>query len=264
MSTRIATFLKGDPDALKNLLARYEKGDLIFRYIVKRMKKREMNDEKILARARKKFPKLGYSSDHAGRAKSRILQIEKLIGGYLYASGIKYYLDIGVGNGSIPNQMAQMYGKISCYGIDIADERVYRDGYVFKEYDGVNIPFQGFDLITVMMVLHHVKDIDGFMKSLANSSEKYVFIREHNVETEKDEQLIRIQHDLFDRLYTKSVIYSGDQHFHFMSKADIVKSFDEHGFDLVRSDEKKTDPTKVYHALFKKRDVVLHKSMTEK
>lgn len=256
MTTRIATFLKTDPDALKGLLARYERGRDIFTYIQKTMKRHEITDAKMLAKAKKKFPKLGYTADPQGRAKNRIIDMEELLGGYLNKKGIRYYLDIGVGDGSIVSKMADMYGKISCYGIDIKDERVYRSGYVFKEYDGRTIPFEGLDLVTLMMVLHHVRDLDEFMKSLAHSADRYVIIRDHDVETEKEKELIRIQHDLFDMLYTKNVIYTGDQHFNLLSMKKIKDLMQEYGFEHVTDKVKKNDPTKAFYSLFKKKDVV--------
>jgi SAM-dependent methyltransferase len=65
-------------------------------------------------------------------------------------------LDIGTGNGVIAAQLAQVAGAVD--SIDLRDERVVRDGYGFRVFDGGVLPFAdaAFDVVLSNHVIEHV------------------------------------------------------------------------------------------------------------
>ncbi len=126
----------------------------------------------------------------------------------LKIKSINNYLDIGTGNGIIAESIGKKFNldpkNIHC--IDVESCVIDRIGKCnFQMYDGVNIPFKknSMDLITLFMVLHHVKEIDQLLKSIYNvlSKNGILIIREHDANSTELKTLIDVQHALYSILH---------------------------------------------------------------
>lgn len=67
-------------------------------------------------------------------------------------------LDIGTGYGIVAAELSKFFKSVS--SIDIADERLQKDGYGFKVYGGTLMPFEdaSFDVVIANHVIEHVPD----------------------------------------------------------------------------------------------------------
>ncbi|MDP7197980.1 MAG: class I SAM-dependent methyltransferase [SAR202 cluster bacterium] len=75
-------------------------------------------------------------------------------------------LNIGSGSGVIESEI----GKISkdVYSVDIVDERIIKDNFVFKKVDDEKLPFKDneFDIIISNHVMAHVRDNEAHLKEI--------------------------------------------------------------------------------------------------
>ncbi len=67
-------------------------------------------------------------------------------------------LDIGTGYGIVASELSKFFKSVT--SIDIADERLQKDGFDFKVYGGTQIPFAdaSFDVVIANHVIEHVPD----------------------------------------------------------------------------------------------------------
>lgn len=67
-------------------------------------------------------------------------------------------LDIGTGYGIVASELSKFFKSVT--SIDIADERLQKDGYDFKVYNGTLMPFAeaSFDVVIANHVIEHVSD----------------------------------------------------------------------------------------------------------
>lgn len=172
---------------------------------------------------------------------------------------LKKYLDIGTGRGFITMAIGQKM-KLNTYGIDVVDER-HRSVKKrqmkgrFKVYDGKKIPWSGFDIITLMMVIHHVEDLTSFLNSLYESlaDDGIVIVREHNAYNADIKRLIHIQHEIFDAIYSKDAIYTFSGYENYMSRARLIKEMKKANFTHINVKvDFKYNPTKYYYIVFRK------------
>ena len=168
------------------------------------------------------------------------------------------HLDIGCGKGYIPLAIQTKLGTQTC-AIDIKDERdqfIKDELKCFKIYDGINIPYKGVDLVSIIMVLHHVRDLDPFLESLYTvlTGDGIVIVREHDAVDEQTRNLIHIQHEIFSAIYSKDAIYtyeSGEDNY--MSKKEIISRMKSKGFRY--SNVKilfRNNPTNYFYIVFYK------------
>jgi ubiquinone/menaquinone biosynthesis C-methylase UbiE len=171
----------------------------------------------------------------------------------IITSRLKSHLDIGTGKGFIALAIKRKL-NIDTHAIDISDNRHQQTKHKlkkFKVYDGVSIPYSGFDLITLMMVLHHVEKLKPFLKMLYKSlnDNGIIIVREHNAKDRLTKDLIDIQHGLFNYVYSKDPIPS--QYNNYMSKTDLIKVMSSTGFKHVNVKVVfGNNPTKYYYIVF--------------
>lgn len=256
-----------DFKSLKILLEKYNKGKIIFT-IIKTIIEREREEERIsdlrLYNAiRKKIGKKNkvfidsdkYKFTRAKKAKRKLMNI---LGRSGYKKKIYKYLDIGVGDGLTTYEMGNsLHAEI--YGIDIEDERdkSIKDKFTFTKYDGINIPYAGFDLVTMIMMLHHVSDLKKFLEHLRHSVDGIIIIKDHDIETDNELRLAKIQHQIMCELYGEDAI--GTEYECYYSRKEMRKMFKDNGFKLitlkkekyVKKDMSKFNPTKYYFDVYK-------------
>jgi 2-polyprenyl-3-methyl-5-hydroxy-6-metoxy-1,4-benzoquinol methylase len=267
---------KYNSELLLTLLKKYNKGNEVFNIIKKETKngKKEVLDKDLYTVIRDSLGQLSilskgteistrYEFKRAKKRAKEILEISKD-----NIKNIDTYLDIGIGKGIITH-MTGKYLKASTYGIDISDERdpnVYNK-FTFSIYDGINIPYAGFDVITIIMVLHHVSDIDQFMKKLHYSLEPdgIIIIRDHDISMVSEDdhntnalRLVKIQHEIMSELYGDTSIYSKDYYENYYSKNELIEIFKKYKFTIIDNKtldkyfSPKFNPTKYYYMVIKK------------
>lgn len=188
-----------------------------------------------------------------------------------YNLTINDYLDIGCNNGQITvsfgNKMNLDTNHI--YGVDVetfGQQKIKPvAGFMYMAYDGINIPFcnDSFDLITSLMVLHHVENLDNLLKEINRviKIDGYLLIKEHNVYSEYIEWLVYIEHMMYDVMeyglkYQDFVKFYNQYTF---SKTKMAEMICSNGFELIKTSDdafvkihQKYNPTQNYYSLFRK------------
>lgn len=72
-------------------------------------------------------------------------------------------------------------------------------------YDGVDIPFKDneFSLVTVITVLHHVKNIDYLVKEICRVGQN-IYIRDNDMANDVTKNIVDIQHELYEGVLNPS------------------------------------------------------------
>lgn len=223
----ISTLYIKNKKAIDELISRYKNGHEIYILIDKLLSKNiKRTDQEIYKIIKSEFRNLNFNDNLLKRGDTRAHEYYKIVS--RFKNNIFTCLDIGIGDGSITQSLTKYIPKV--FGIDIADERKFKSNYIFKKYDGITIPYKGFDLIVISMVLHHVEHLDKFLKSLYYSSNGIVLIREHDVTNKEEELIVTFQHDIMDNVYDSNTIYVGEQYKNFMSMDTIIKKMTDVGF----------------------------------
>lgn len=158
--------------------------------------------------ARKIFHKKIHDTLNPYRGLNRLKEIKQLFGEIKFTAN--NYLDIGCGSGEITKVIGTSSLSRKYYGVDLIktfdpNEKNYINTKVY--YEGNHIPFPDnyFDFITLLHVIHHVPNIDGFIKEMTRVLKPggYLVLREHNIENEKDKLLIDAEHYIFATIMTK-------------------------------------------------------------
>lgn len=141
------------------------------------------------------------------RGQIRINSIKKYIDN-LSDYNIKTYLDIGCFDGEITKAIGESFklNKEHIFGIDIKDYDCDKTKFNFSLYDGKKIPFDNnkFDLVTILMVLHHVPLdlIDVLLLEIHRIMKPggLLILREHNSDTNNylNKYLLDTLHDFHD------------------------------------------------------------------
>lgn len=175
--------------------------------------------------------------------------IKKLLG----KERIKYHLDIGIGNGYITDALQNVLNTTT-YGIDIEDERAndVKGKFKFQTYNGIDIPYGEFDLVTLLMVLHHIKNLNEFMKRLSLISNKYIIIREHNATTNEDKKFIQLQH-IF-AMKSGDSFYTNEVYENYNSCQYWIKLFNKYGYKKLKTiTYTEHNPTNYFYSVFIKK-----------
>lgn len=187
---------------------------------------------------------------------------------------IDTYLDIGCFDGKNTIVVGQMLGlnKNNIYGVDIESYSGMKikpvDGFNFQTYDGINLPFPDnkFDLITMLQVLHHVREPHKLLKEIKRICKPngLVFLREHNKGDQVHSMIFYLEH-LFYSVIIDKIPYNDfvdDYYEHYYSKKELKKLFTKYGFvkvklniDLAYRENTNLldyNPTAYYHTMFAK------------
>jgi SAM-dependent methyltransferase len=102
---------------------------------------------------------------------SRLLKAEKiarLVGGSTRLRGARL-LDVGCGSGHIASALAELVGdEGEVCAVDVRDQRLTDDGFVFHLVDGTTLPFEdsSFDVVVSNHVIEHVGEYDDQLDHL--------------------------------------------------------------------------------------------------
>ena len=211
-----------------------------------------------------------------------VWQSQKIVtGAGLIDLGVKFsrknknlkYLDIGCGTGEITLEIAKKFKikKENVLGIEVENsfdmDEVKSPDLNIKYYKGDVLPDTKikYDLITIFQVLHHVKNVEQMIQDVVKNyleDNGILVIREHNVKTSNERDIIDIQHHLYGKVIQKNVYPDFDKTFYskyFLRsklKSLIIKSVDENEYTISSigyNDFKSVD--KIYYEAFKKRPI---------
>jgi ubiquinone/menaquinone biosynthesis C-methylase UbiE len=116
------------------------------------------------------------------------------------------YLDIGCYDGSITKSVSNYFklNKAQTHGVDISAYTDYTD-ITFNIYDGKILPYDNasFDMITCLMVLHHIDNIKILISEIHRVMKPngIIILHEHDVNTQEEGQLLDIMHDFYDYVW---------------------------------------------------------------
>lgn len=119
---------------------------------------------------------------------------------------VKDYLDIGCADGSISIAIGKALHltKEHIFGCDVRDlppESDMNSQFNFRHYDGITLPYCNncFDLITIYMVLHHIADVESFLKEVQRVLRPggLVILREHDCTPNETRLFLDVQHGFY-------------------------------------------------------------------
>lgn len=110
------------------------------------------------------------------------------------------------------------------------------DACNFSYYEGKKIPFEDntFDVITIFLVIHYVKDLNKFIKEVKRVINKdgIIIIREHNIESKEDElniKLLQFIYNLMDKVEYKDIDKTK-----FYSSKQLIEKLEKNKFEFVK------------------------------
>lgn len=179
---------------------------------------------------------------------------------------VRKYLDIGCSDGLLTVKIGKLL-KLKpdqIYGIDIpefASEPIKPiKGFQFTQYSAndVKLPFADntFDLITMLQVLHHVKNPHEMLMEIKRilKPNGILFLREHDRDNKQMDMLIHLQHLFYSQISHKVDYdkYMNTKFERYFSKEAFESLMNGIGFTKIM-DEKlpvKTNPTNIYYIMF--------------
>jgi ubiquinone/menaquinone biosynthesis C-methylase UbiE len=164
------------------------------------------------------------------------------------------YLDYGCANGTITRRVAATLGvaPTHVFGADVVDVGDHR-GYSFILLGAdapphlAAIPDGSIDLITVSMVLHHVRDVDAVLREFARvlSPGGCIVIREHDCTTADFAEFLDVLHGLYSMVWTEPMedpAFVDTYRAYYRSEREWTALFARHGFGEIA---KKYTPSRV-------------------
>lgn len=187
------------------------------------------------------------SKRHADRA-------HKLIELYLNSPHIRY-LDIGCADGSTTMALSKLIGQNRTITTMCIDPYVRVSDAPIVKYN--NIPNQSIDLITVLMTLHHHKNLHHTMNQIQRICKKgsIVLVKEHDCRNDIDRDFIFVEHMIYMTTRKEVEEYLKTHQLH--SVYWWIKLFRKYKFNFitksyVRGDNNKKLPTRSVYLVFSK------------
>ncbi len=198
----------------------------------------------------------------------------------------KKYLDLGGGDGSISKAFGLELGleKKNIVSADVPNTFSVNEHrnkeeitYITLDPNSNKLPFKKneFFIISIFMVLHHIKDIDNEMKELNRILVPggYIVLREHNAENINEKILIDIEHRIYDMVIDGKIkkcnidndiqYYTGNNikkeigyEAYYKSAEEWIDLFNKYGFQkvdvILPFKNQKYNVNKTYTHIFKK------------
>ncbi len=100
-------------------------------------------------------------------------------------------LDIGTGDGKIPEILMKKNPEIKILGLELSDRCQKSDNVIV--YDGKRIPFKdkSVDFIMLVDVLHHIENPGELLRECLRVAKKKILIKDHLCENKRD--LLRLK-----------------------------------------------------------------------
>lgn len=224
----------------------------------------KMNDEDILIDLRKYNKEV----DRKGRTENRIETLSKLFSDNktIITPDFKY-LDIGCTDGEIAYTFGKSLDldKQQIFGADVGNWEDVGQKQVNSGITYINIPKQGrlpfddnsFDVITVLMVLHHIEYVDERLKEIFRilKPNGKLIIREHDCISDTNRMIHDIEHSIYEisKKDTIDKTYLDTYNAWYRSRDVWNKKLTNIGFSLVSSDgNTPNSATRGYYELYTK------------
>ena len=191
-----------------------------------------------------------------------------------YKLKINNYLDIGCGNCKLTENLGTKLGlkNSNIYGVDLAsfaeqndwDRKNLKINFeVIKENKKLPFKDNKFSVISLFMVLHHVKNLDLMFRELYRILKKdgIIIIREHDAYSYADKMLCDIEHILYSNVYTNKKYnkkFIKTYYGKYFSWLEWEYLFDKYGFKYISSDYTNKSSyfelteTRSFYSIFKK------------
>jgi len=183
---------------------------------------------------------------------------------------IDNYLDIGCGDCIKSKYIGELIGlpieKI--YGADIEAWGGYSDKTRDKDINFIklvpNEPFPvdsgKFSLISTFMVIHHIKNLNLFMRELNRCLKMggHIIIREHDTINNMDKMLADIEHGIYEVTYRNNLNYFDEFYSYYYDWVELDIIFFRYGFKYVYADYEYSSvyanisPTRYFYAIYQK------------
>jgi SAM-dependent methyltransferase len=147
----------------------------------------------------------------------------------------KKYLDIGCGDGLITKFMAGYFGLKSADCVEIKPPSGVEQ--VDFATDTSKFGDESFDVVTAVMALHHVSDLDKMVSEISRVMKPggYLLIKEHDCWDAADAMLVDIEHAIFvSRLERTDPKTQDDLVARYKNVAGWRAAIENHGLSLVR------------------------------
>lgn len=153
------------------------------------------------------------------RGDNRVKSIQKYID---LRFPVSCYLDIGCFDGYITNAIGNLFNlnNNQIHGTDIKPHNSRIQNTIklnFTIYNGIKLLYDDnyFDLITCLMVLHHIpeENLSSLLSEISRVMKPggVLILREHNVTNDKQVELLNTMHDFYDYVWTDKPIKKEDQ-----------------------------------------------------
>lgn len=167
---------------------------------------------------------------------NKIKNIQKIITKHLPPFSCHKILDVGTEDVEYLIRIEKMM-NCNAYGLNIKtgyshyasyDEAIHSNKIIL--YDGIHFPFQEneFDLVTIIAVLHHIKDLDLFIKGICYIT-KNIYIKDNDMNDLMTQYNVEIQHEVYEGiLYPNkpSPLYT-------TTNETVIKTLQKYGFKII-------------------------------
>jgi ubiquinone/menaquinone biosynthesis C-methylase UbiE len=169
-------------------------------------------------------------------------------------------LDVGCGNGDITKEYAKTL-KIepsNVCGIDILDYENTNNQFIYKKFNGCNIPYENnsFDLVVCFVMIHHVAaDKIGLINDIKRvlKPNGILIIREHDVTTTKDIIYLDLIHEVNDFiLYDKNIRTNTEFYRMYLSKEKLHSILSPELELIYYKMYTGNNPQKLYYAVYRR------------
>lgn len=200
-----------------------------------------------------------------GRSDNRANQIDTLLSKFK-VNGIKTFLDYGCGDGSITKSIKEKLNldKENVYCADVKKYNSIEFSFTPITDDELDLPSNKFDLITVLMVLHHVPDtkqqqtIHDLYRLLKPGG--VIVLREHNAPRHDPyfQGVIDVVHDIYDYIIDTELTWKDKDHYYSKYKDASLwdEMFREAGFQKPKGQKiikiPNRNPQEKYMCIYKK------------
>ena len=254
------------------LFASLTNNNELMQKIMKFLKKRIQNTEEVLNilkeegktdlfKLREIKSKIRQKPQHinTGRSDSRVDDIFSIIP---EGSIVENYLDVGCSEGKITVAMTETLNLDSAHSFacDIIDQPDSKS-FTFTKSTSELLPYPDskFDLITMVMSIHHFTKIDKMMSEIRRILKKtgIIVIREHNTSSNTQKVFYDIVHAMYscilgNEMSPEEFLYlsSRNEYSFYRSKDELIEIFRNYGFELIDSFET-GDMFDAFYASFK-------------
>lgn len=148
---------------------------------------------------------------------------------------VKSVLDVGTGSGISIIALLNINPKLTIKGLDIENSvwPEYSPLLKVTVYDGEKFPFRNksFDLIQIILVLHHCKNLQSILRESRRVSKKFIFV----VEEVRGNFIQNALLTLYDMIINLFIFNHFIQKPRFKTKSKLEKEFHNANLDIVQT-----------------------------